>query len=178
MLCLFSGACQLMTLAKIWPLVQTRQVLSIGDHPLGEYEISMFSDRSSNLNPFQSGCPMRFAPCWCGCHITKNSTSRNFCRMVQPHFPIISLRLNSNVVLALPHQEFQSRIPGLEGEAWILTLMSGIRRLSLIFSSPVHSYRRHPKTLKLTVIISPFVKIYFILSYHFSNLARLALEPH
>ena len=105
--------------------------------------------------------------------------------MVQPHFPIVSLRLNSNVVLALPHhpimirrcKEFQSRIPGLEGEAWILTLMSGIRRLSLIFSSPVHSYRRRRKTLKLTAIVSPVVKIYFVLSYHFSNLARLALEP-
>ena len=55
--------------------------------------------------------------------------------------------------------------------------MSGIRGLSLIPSGPVHSYRRHRKTLKLTAIISPVVKIYFILSYHFSNLARLALEP-
>lgn len=55
--------------------------------------------------------------------------------------------------------------------------MSGIRGLSLIPLGPVHSYRRRRKTLKLTAIVSPVVKIYFVLSYHFSNLARLALEP-
>src|SRR6266404_1231002 len=84
------------------------------------YEISMFCDRSSNLNPFQSGRPTRFAPCWLDAtlHIEElllhGSTTQ---------VPVISLRLNSNVVLALPHhpiiirgcKEFQSRIPGLEG---------------------------------------------------------------
>ena len=139
----------------------------------------MFSDRRSNLSPFQSGRPTRFAPCWLDAtlHIEElllhGSTTQ---------VPVISLRLNSNLVLALPHHPIIIRGCSPEsqvsrGKPGLSPYMSGIRGLSLIPLGPVHSYRRHRKTLKLTAIVSPVVKIYFVLSYHFSNLARLALEP-
>lgn len=100
-----------------------------------------------------------------------------------PHYQ--ELHIEELLLHALPHhpiiiqgcKEFQSRIPGLEGEAWILTLHV---RYPRTFADSLRSCAfipQTPKTLKLTAIISLIVKIYFILSYHFSNLARLALEP-
>lgn len=124
----------------------------------------MFSDRSSNLNPFQSGRPTRFCAVLVGCHITRNSTSRSFCCM------------RSRIILSL-FEVAKSSSPESQvsrGEGWTLTLHV---RYPRTFADSLRSCAFIPQTLKNPQTHCNFFPGCKNISYHFSNLARLTLEP-